>query len=563
MSSTDKYRDSGQTQVRDIIQKINEEKPGKESSRESVTRADGTKAVRVVRKRRVLVSEKDKRRRSRRTFLFGVFIAMIGLAGLLIYFLWNLYKMSNQASYETLAEELRKAWGADRIELVGLEVNGFDLEVEKVIVTFPEASVSMIKAVELNQLKGSLQKEGVFLYDYIFEELMVQSASVRLREGAEEMKPSDLHKLSLLDVRQLVCSDFNVIVGDSPANSIFTLSGSELYLRYTNDDKTTCSLTFTGGSLELRSWKKFTVSDARMLLTPEGIEDLRANLSLPEVVTATVEDGKLSPEFYIAANIPNGSSIYSSYGIDSRYMQLSDFTDARMISFFTAQTRPNRVEGVNVMSAQMSLNPSGGAPSFRGEFLLQNVKWKNIPALSVLMSHLPSDRRSQYVQLAITHAKVQLDSTPEQLRMSFSEVDMSENYSVNLQGDIVLNAQQELSGVLSYGIPAALTRAEYPDGISDPVFKELGELAWLNTKLSGTAFAPQDDASIQDAAAAEARKSRPDPYQINDLDFNELNNNLERLQQVEQGTNRPSGAAVPTTPSGTSTLPSDGSAPLF
>ncbi len=561
MTSNDKYRDSGQTQVRDIIQKINDEKPAKESSRESVTRADGSKAVRVVRKRRVLVSEKDKRRRSRRSFLFSVFLGMLGLACMLLYFLWNLYRMSNQASYETLVEDLRVAWGAEDIGMVGLNVNGFDIEVDKLTVTFAASSGSMVESVVLHEVTGSLQKEGVFFSNYIFEELMVQSASVRLREGVTEMKSGDLHDMDILEVRQLVCPDFNVIVGNSSANSIFSVSGSELYLRYTDDDKTTCSLTFTGGTFEVRAWKKFTIGDARMLLTSAGMEDFRANLLLPTSSAAIVEDAALAPEFYIAADVPNGSSIYSSYGIDSKYMQFSDFTDARMISFFTAQTRPNRAEGVNIMGAQMSLNPAGGAPSFRGEFLLQNAKWKNIPALSVIMSHLPSDRRSQYVQLAITHATVQLESTPEQIRMNFTDADMSENYSVTLKGDVVMNAQHALSGVLSYGLPAALTRAEYPDGISDPVFKEIGELAWLDTKLSGTSFAPQDDASAQDAAAAEARKSRPDPYQINDIDFTELSESLERMQQVEQGVSPSSGTQ--TTPTPTPPVPAPGEGSLF
>ncbi len=563
MTSNDKYSDSGQTQVRDIIQKINDEKPAKESSRESVTRADGSKAVRVVRKRRVLVSEKDKRRRSRRTFLFGVFLSMLALACMLLFFLWNMYRMSSQASYESLAEDLREEWGAEHIELVGLDVNGFDLVIDKLVLTFPASSGSMVESVVLHEVKGSLQKEGVFFNDYIFEELMVQRALVRLREGADEMKPSDLHDQSFLEVRQLVCPDFNVIVGDSSADSIFTVTGTELYLRYTEDDKSACSLTFTGGSFELRSWKKFTIKDARMLLTPIGMEDFRANLHLPAVAAATVEEGKLSPELYVAADIPNGSSIYSSFGIDSKYMQLSDFTDARLISFFTAQTRPNRVEGVNVMGAQMSLNPLGGVPSFRGEFRLQNAKWKNIPALSVIMSHLPADRRSQYVQLAITHATVNLDSTPEEIRMNFTESDMSENYSVTLKGDIHLDAQHVLNGVLSYGIPAALTRAEYPDGVSDPVFKEIGELAWLDTKLTGTTFAPQDDAGMQDAAAAEARKSRPEPYQINDLDFEKLNESLERLQKVEQGVTPSSGTSSPGTSTDTPSEPTPTGGALF
>ncbi len=555
MSPNDKYRGEDTSQVRDIIQKINDEKPGKESSREEVIRPDGSKAIRVVRKRRVLVSEKDKRRRSRRVFLMGIFLSLITLAGLLIYFLWNLYRMSTSASYEAIAEELRRAWGADSIELDGIEVSGFDLELKGVVVNFGAESGAMVERVVLTKLSGSLQKEGVFTGDYIFEELTVGSAYVTLRAGAEKLKASNFGAQDFVNVKQIVCNDFNLTVGNSADASPFVVKGSELFMRYTDEKKETCSITLNGGDFLVRSWKNFSISDARLLLASSGIEDFRANLLLPEKMAVSAQEGAFRPELYLSGEIAIDSSIYSGYGLDSKFMELADFTEARLISFLSAQTRPNRVDGLNVMASQVSFSPTGLAPSFRGEFLLQNVKWKNIPALQVIMKHLPADRRSQYVQLALTMAKIQLDSTPSQIRFNFEESDMAENYSVTMKGDVLLTEQQGLSGVISYGLPAALTRSEYPDGISDPVFKERGELAWLDTTLSGTAFAPLDDAKKQDLEAAEARKSRPEPYRLDDMDFDQINDNLERLKEVESGASRPAAARpAPTSDSSSTTL---------
>ena len=67
VDNDDKYADDEEdlTQVRSIIKQLNEEKPSQEREREVITRADGTKMVRVTKKRRVMLTSADKRRRNR------------------------------------------------------------------------------------------------------------------------------------------------------------------------------------------------------------------------------------------------------------------------------------------------------------------------------------------------------------------------------------------------------------------------------------------------------------------------------------------------------------------
>ena len=52
----DKYQDREEknSQVRNIINQLNADKPAQEKSREVVTRADGSKVVRVTKRRKVL-----------------------------------------------------------------------------------------------------------------------------------------------------------------------------------------------------------------------------------------------------------------------------------------------------------------------------------------------------------------------------------------------------------------------------------------------------------------------------------------------------------------------------
>ncbi len=508
-------------------------------------RKDGSKAVRIVRKKRVLISEKEKKNHARRHFLMGIFLTLICVASFLIYFVWNLYRLSSSQSYDELAEQLRETWGAQSVEFKGVTVTGFDIDIKEISIIFPQSGTSMIQSATLHKISSSLQQEGVFTGDYVFEEVKVGSINMTLREGVDQMKLNLQDINDLVNIRRIVSPDFNLqVLSSDPAKPNIAVSKSEIYLRYTNESNEDYSLSLDGGKVTIRGWKEFSLDNARLLITADGIEELRAELSMTEQYANTAGKQDLTPTLYLSGDISSGSSIYGPYAMDSKNMQLSDFTDARLISFLTAKTRANRIDGNNIMTAQLRFSPQGTLPSFRGEYLLQDIKWKAFPAQQTIMRHLPADRRAQYVQLAIAQAKLQLDSSPDRIRLQFSGSDMSENYSITLKGDIIVDDVQALSGSLDYGIPSALTRSEYPDGISDPIFKEIGELAWLSTTLSGTAFAPRDTSGAQDLAAAEARKSRPKPFSLDSIDFKKISNDLERLQEIENQASNPQ--ATPT-----------------
>ena len=67
VDNDDKYAEDEEnlTQVRSIIKQLNDDRPSKEKHREVVVRADGTKVVRVTKKRRVMMTSADHRRINR------------------------------------------------------------------------------------------------------------------------------------------------------------------------------------------------------------------------------------------------------------------------------------------------------------------------------------------------------------------------------------------------------------------------------------------------------------------------------------------------------------------
>ena len=80
----DKYtREGDDSQVRNIINQLNNDRPSKEKKREVVVRPDGTKVVRVTKKRKVMVTNEEKKVRARRQFLISLVALLLILGGAL------------------------------------------------------------------------------------------------------------------------------------------------------------------------------------------------------------------------------------------------------------------------------------------------------------------------------------------------------------------------------------------------------------------------------------------------------------------------------------------------
>ena len=65
----DKYTREGDddSQVRTIIRRLNVDRPAQEKSREVVVRADGTKAIRVTKKRKMMMTNEERYLHNHRT----------------------------------------------------------------------------------------------------------------------------------------------------------------------------------------------------------------------------------------------------------------------------------------------------------------------------------------------------------------------------------------------------------------------------------------------------------------------------------------------------------------
>lgn len=524
----DRYKDTEiehTSQIRSIIGKINEEKPSQEKSRELKQRSDGSKEVRVVRRRRVTISEKDKRKRAVYSFLRSSFFAIIFVVLSIAYFLYQFFMMSGTAYLNEQSEKLKEAWGLQSLEISGASISGFELHVESLVIKF--ADHSMLSKLELHELRADLSVLGIIRNMLMADELYVEKADLFFKEGVDKLSMDKVADIDFCQFNRISCPRFSLYFGSIDSSPIAIRNASAYIYKIkqqsvdaTLDVASQLSCSLSSGKFIVKGWKQFSIDNILMRVSSTGVDSLHATLTLPEYTSSHF--GKKQAVVKLKTSIANGVSLFGPYDFTSTDMSFDDISANRLTSFLSARIVDGEDSGdaSDELKRKLSFSADGGDPSFTGSFHLEDITWKGLPAISHLLKHMESDRRAEYVKIFISKAQVEMNSTKDKLELSFTKDQMNERYLASLEASIKINAENEISGFINYGIPLELTRVEYSDGISDPIFREDNKLAWLETRLSGKGSYVQDNSNHLDEQAKVARQSRPVPADLNRVNVN-------------------------------------------
>lgn len=531
----DKYTAAGEeaerSHVRGIINQLNEEKPSKEKSREVVVRPDGTKVVRVTKKRRVLVSEAEKRRAGRRSFLMillGCFLVCFAFVAVLLF---RMSVMAGESYVQQQVETLCHAWGAERVSLVGGGVDGADFHLSSVVAEFPEGS--MVQRVELTDIACELDIATFFTQTLIADKLTIARAEIRLNPECSAMHMPLQQGEALWKIRRVECADFNLSVGPDGAR-VAQVNNAPAYMYYPRqNDRTSCAVIFSGGMLQIRGMQNIRMSSAKFYLAPNGLEEFSVSGTTDR---SSDSAGQLRSSLSIAGRLTEGESFAGPFEFDSNNMPFSRFTQERMESLFSAYTVQQAVGGEH-SRATILLPVQGSEPVFGGEFALRDISLSGLPVQHMITEHIESSKRKSYLPPRISRGHVVLTCDKGDMQLELPDAQVEERDLISLRGQLKLNADNELSGKLDIGIPSVLTHAEYADGKADPLFREETGTAWVSVALSGTANLPNDDSARLNAEAEKIRTSRPGRMQLDAIDFDKVANQLRReretLQSVE------------------------------
>ena len=508
----DKYEgDEDTTQVRSIIRRINEEKPSQTSKREVVVRPDGTKAIRVTKKRRVLMTEKELRSRSRKHFVMGILVVFFCLLGLAAFFFYRMTCMSGEAYVQSRVEDIRKAWGAESVRIIGSGVSGTTFHISSVVAEFPDSCI--IEQIELSDLETELSMESFFRDMLVGEHLKVKRLGIILRPECGQMEMPNLQTEPLWKFNHMECEELSVSVGRG-AQARLALRNTHARLYYPRAGRESCVIACKGGTLLIKDWQTLYVSEAKAYLSPTALEDLYLSGS---VEPRKDGEGTVKSEIVLRGRFAAGESLTKPLALGADNMPFSAFTGGRFEQFFTARTVNRKSTD---LLAKVAFTENG--PKFSGDFRLERIMLSGFPAVTAMIEHVEPLKRRQYVPPVVEQGIVSLSENEGALTIELKENQVVSRDRLSLKGSITVHASNELSGTLAYGLPGILTRAEYIDGAPDPIFEDRGEWTWLTTALKGYANQPDDNMAEIEAQAAEARKSRPDRIQFDTLDVNKL-----------------------------------------
>ena len=516
------------SQVRNIIRRLNEDRPATEKSREVVVRADGTKAIRVTKKRKTLMTNEERNRRSRRSFVMLLLVGLLVCAAFVGFFMFRMTSMTGAGYLTDQEASLAKAWGATHVRCSGSNIDGMELSISNIVAEFPEGS--FLQRVELSDVKASLSASTFISGKIKADELSIGRASLQVAPTARELKMPRQQGEDLWSIKRVVCADLNVSFGGTETESPLMLRQAPAYMYGTTASRV---VMLNGGLLMMRGWKPVSLTEGKMRFTPTSIEDI--SLRGTTDPTRKKADGRPESTVAISGTLADSASLAGPLMVDSDSMSFADFSNGTFAHFFSAYTQAF-AKGKNKASAYITLPLDTTTPRFSGVFHLKDVRITSFPAMMVMTEHIDPKYRKRYLPPFISSGVVTLSQADGSSTLAFAENDMVERDLLSLRAKVTVDNANQLSGTIDYGMPALLTRVEYPDGLSDPIFREDGRNAWLCTEVSGPANHPNDNAEQQDVAAEAQRRLRPARTPFDQIDVERLS---QRISAAESQTAQP------------------------
>lgn len=504
------------SQVSRIIQQMHEEHPTVEKSREVVIDKNGNKKIRVVKKRRVSATAERRENGNRRWVAMLLVAALLTVVGGAIFLTARLSSMSGESYQQEQEKALQQAWGAESVSITPPSTESFRLEVGSITARFP--ADCLIERVEIAGVSGAISLKSYFSGVISGNLLEIASVRVYLRDTVERLKTPHFKGERLWNFDRLKCRNFQVLFADT-ARAPFALKTSA-YLYAPNKRPGNHSVAIEGGTLALRGWPVVNIKQGNFLSTYGGLEEINISGTLDMSASGKALDG--DAQIAIRGNILEGTLLRGELHLTSANVPLTLLTGGKLERVITARTRQvagagSDSTGKDKLAMLLPAPGEAGGPEFNGRVPLQDIQFsnRNLPAINHLLRHVSSDKREKYAPPTIHEGALSLQQRNSYVRIDIRGDDISDPYTVTVQGGVSVDENGILSGNLAYGVPVMYTQAEYPDAKSDPLFIEDQRLAWLRTELKGTAERPTDNADDLEKRAAQERTKRPPARSLN------------------------------------------------
>ena len=461
----------------EMMERLRRQSQGKSAEQsETVIREDGSKTVKVRRRKRR--SQQPKKEKQRGFRMFKVTVAFVAIiltvlaVGLIMIYV-------NTAFFrQQVADKLSVATGADvklqqfRMNPIGLNVHGVDFD-------WPDGNV--LDNISVRLVSADVWLTTVLTGRLTGHELTAGTAKLTLRKPdlSEPTRLRPKHKgKPPVQFAQCNITDFEIHI-DGRMPGAFRLTGSEATFMPAQKDRPTL-LRLSNGNLRMRGWPMLSLDRAYIEFNDQQANIVGANFSY-----ANDEEGQLKLSGVIKPYTTNVPCVLS---VEAKSFPLSGLAGEQLgrIIEGTIDTVPD--------SADCQLKINFGEPNeVRLSMLYQvssgeSLVIQNLPFLYSLSQLLGDDWYSRPDFWDVAGGLLLNNGS----RITISNIEFNRRDRLAIRGKLALE-HGLLSGNLKVGIAPGIIQSTGDKVLNTMFSNQSGGFRWIELAFSGTPEAPTDN----------------------------------------------------------------------
>lgn len=516
-SDSDPESSSSSQGTDNIIRQLHaSDSQGVERRREVVVRPDGTKVIRVEKRRRTY---SDDRRDSRQAvlknkrFLIALCIVVLLAVGALAgTYMYRLTSFNTEEFTSRLQSDLSGAWGG-KAEISGMAMDGLSMKASRIKISFPEDSC--LSFVVLEGISGEISATSLFMGKIKGESLNVAKTVVGLRPGFTKFAvPQTGRELPFVFRRY---TSPRLEVGYAHQTEEFALERNdgpffltaEAYIRTSGTGaEPEYVLDLSQQKLKIKGWPLMSVDAGSLILNGNGIRQL--------TFSGFLDKGRLlnkpadQSTFMITGNFPLGIDLrHPAWTLTGRNFELQSLVGNDFSSFLKVQMGEQEVDEKHELKVDFGLPVTDGQkrPSVKG-FSGSVVKatMLRLPVFRLLtaMTARNTEIRLPYSSPVFTSGSFLLESDGTDRSASLTEISLFEQGFLGVTGAVYSDGS-EVTGELVFKIPSYMVNGtRLPSGVTQE-----GHEIVLPVKISGRTAFPQDTSAPM-LQEVEPRAERPE-----------------------------------------------------
>lgn len=462
-----------------------------------VTRADGSQAIRVrKRKRRSSQPQKEELKRVRKARMMQVSAALVLVLGAALAVGTGIVYANSSPFREALVEKISRTSGA-AVELEQFRMNPQTANSNKLSLKWPEGNV--IRDFSLRGLTAEIYPISFLGKSMTGEDVSIAEGSVSLQlptpGKALRNAEADAGKDAEVRFNRYRIPLFHATVGD-PSAPLIRLSKSEASLN-TSGINGRPQMTLYRGDVSIVGWPKFQVDRALIEFRGSETDIIGIRLLQDQDERGALE---LSGTVY-----PYQSGRLSTLAVKLEAFELAGVAGPEMGRLFSGRIESLSAAKSNFLSFRPSADPS---PTLDLTFRVtptSKIEMQGFPFLFALSRMLDDE----WFERPTFEADAEAVFRNENGTLSLRDLNFVSKGRMALMGEITMAPDRTLTGDLQVGVAEPVV-ASMKDPRLDSVFSGSADgFRWITLKISGSSTAPTDTFKEILAAAAAAPKSEP------------------------------------------------------